>query len=312
MKNIILPKSLKKGDKIAIISPAGAVKKNDLYKTLDLIKSKGYQPVIGKKVYSIFNKGYEYAGNEKERIEDINWAFNDKEIKAVWASRGGYGCQHLLDNIDLKGFKKNPKWYIGYSDNTAVQSFLVKKGYASLHGQTIKTSSFGVSKESYETIFSVLKGNLPKYHVDKNKLNREGKAKGQLVGGNLALIYALLGTKYSYKFKDKILFIEEIGENFYALDRMLMSLELAGVFRQIKGLVVGGMINMGKEKENPNYEHPFDKLAYKIINDRVKKYDFPCLFGFPNGHIFDNKPLIIGANVELKVTTKHAKFKHLK
>lgn len=312
MKKIIYPNSLKKGDKIAIISPAGAVKKNELFKTLDLIRLKGYQSVIGHNVYTKFDKGYEYAGNEQQRLEDLNWALNDKDIKAIWASRGGYGCQHLLKHIDLEGFKKNPKWYIGYSDNTAIQSFLLKKGYASLHGQTIKTSSLGVSKPSYEILFSILEGNLPKYNVNKNKFNREGKAEGQLIGGNLALIYALMGTKYTFKFKDKILFIEEIGENYYALDRMLMSLELAGVFKKIKGLVVGGMIYMGKEKDNPEYHKSYDKLAYKIINDRVKDYDFPCLFGFPNGHIFNNKPLIIGADVKMKVTDNLSKLKYLK
>ncbi len=308
MKKIILPKNLVKGDKIAIISPAGAVDKTDLYKTLDLIKSKGFQPVLGKHINTEYDKkGYAYAGREKQRIKDINWAFNHKDIKAIWASRGGYGCQHLLQHIQLKAFKKNPKWYIGYSDNTAIQSFLLKKGFASIHGQTIKTASFGVSKKSYENIFEILEGNLPKYLVKENKFNKKGKAKGQLIGGNLALIYALMGTKYSFDFKNKILFIEEIGEDFYALDRMLMSLELAGVFKQIKGLIVGGMTYMGKEKTNANYEKPFDDLAYQIINDRIKNYDFPTLFGFPNGHIFDNRPLIIGAEVKMKVSQKQNK-----
>jgi muramoyltetrapeptide carboxypeptidase len=115
---------------------------------------------------------------------------------------------------------------------------------------------------------------------------------------NLALIYALLGTKYSFDFKDKILFIEDIGENFYALDRMIMSLELAGVFNKISGLIVGGMTNMGDEKENQQYEESFDEFAYKLISDRISKYDFPVVFGFPNGHIKDNRPLIIGGNVK--------------
>lgn len=301
MKNIIFPKPLLKGAKIAIISPAGAVQKTAVETTLKLIESNGYEAVFGTHTFEKYENGYNYAGTEKERISDLNWALNAPDISAIWATRGGYGCMHLLEKLDLKEFKKNPKWYIGYSDNTVIHSYLLKKGFASINGQTLKTSSFGVSDESYSDIFKILKGKLPTYKTTENKFNKKGIADGEIVGGNFALIYALLGTKFSFNFKDKILFIEEIGENFYALDRMMMSLELAGVFKKIKGLIIGGMINMGDEKENKNYENSFDEMAYQIISERVSKYNFPTLFGFPNGHIFENRPLIIGANIRLKV-----------
>lgn len=304
MKKMIFPKSLKKGDKIAVISPAGAVDASQLEKGIEMIKSRGFEPVPGEHLYTKFSNGYNYAGTEKERAKDINWAFNDKEIKAIWASRGGYGCQHLLQHLKLKNFTENPKWYIGYSDNTVIQSYLLKKGFVSIHGQTIKTSSFGVTDESYELIFDILKGKAPKYSLKSHQFNRKGNIQGELAGGNLALIYALLGTKYSFDFKDKILFIEDIGENFYALDRMIMSLELAGVFNKIKGLIVGGMTNMGDEKENKSYEESFDEFAYQLISDRISKYNFPAVFAFPNGHIKDNRPLLIGANVKMKVDAK--------
>ena len=304
MKEIIFPQSLKKGDKIALISPAGAVEESQLEKGIKLIESNGYEPVLGKHLYTKYSNGYNYAGTEKERISEINWAFNNEEIGAIWASRGGYGCQHLLRHVQLSKFKKKPKWYIGYSDNTVVQSFLLKNNFASIHGQTIKTSSFGVTDESYDLIFDILKGKKPTYSIAQNELNKVGTAAGTLVGGNLALIYALLGTTYSFNFKDKILFIEDIGENFYALDRMLISLDLAGVFRKIKGLIVGGMTNMGDEKDNKSYEESFDQFAYKIISERVSKYDFPVAFGFPNGHIHDNRPLMIGANITMNVAEK--------
>ncbi|WP_417428083.1 S66 peptidase family protein [Halpernia sp.] len=301
MKNIIFPNSLKKGDKIAIISPAGAVQKKQLESSLTLIELHNYIPVLGKYIFNNFDHGYNYAGTEKERLSDLNWALNAPEVSAVWATRGGYGCQHLLGKIKLNQFKKNPKWYIGYSDNTVIHSYLLKNGFATINGQTLKTSSFGVSAESYDDIFKILKGKFPTYNITKNKFNKTGNCEGELVGGNLALIYALLGTKFSFNFKDKILFIEEIGENFYALDRMMMSLDLAGVFKKIKGLIVGGMINMGKEENNNNYEESFDEMAYQIISERISKYKFPALFGFPNGHIFENKPIIIGSNISLKV-----------
>ncbi|MDP9957623.1 muramoyltetrapeptide carboxypeptidase [Epilithonimonas hungarica] len=304
MQNITFPKPFKKGDKIAIISPAGSVEIPQLDKTLELIKSKGYEPILGENLYTKYQNGYSYAGTEEQRINDINWALNDPDISAIWASRGGYGCQHLVQHLDLKGFKKNPKWYIGYSDNTVIQSYLLKKGFASIHGQTIKTSSFGVTEESYELIFDILKGKKLNYKIDSNPNNRVGETSGILIGGNLALVYALLGTQYSFDFADKILFIEDIGENFYALDRMIMSLELAGIFKKIKGLIVGGMTNMGKENENKEYEESFDSFTYQLIADRVSKYDFPTVFTFPNGHIFDNRPLIIGSEINLKVGKK--------
>ena len=296
----IFPKPLKKGDKIAIISPAGAVEPAHLEKGIQLIKSKGFEPVLGENLYTKYSNGYNYAGTEEQRTKDINWAFNDSEISAIWASRGGYGCQHLIENLNLKGFTKNPKWYIGYSDNTVIQSYLLKKGFASIHGQTIKTSSFGVTDESYDLTFNILKGKPLKYTLKSNQFNKDGNVDGELVGGNLALVYALLGTKYSFDFKDKILFIEDIGENFYALDRMIMSLELAGVFTKIKGLIIGGMTNMGDEKENKQYEESFDEFAYKLISERILKYQFPTVFAFPNGHIHNNIPLILGAEVSLK------------
>ncbi|MBU8883773.1 LD-carboxypeptidase [Flavobacteriaceae bacterium JJC] len=304
MKEIIFPKSLKKGDRIAIISPAGAVEESQLEKGLKLIQAKGYEPVLGKHLYTRYSNGYTYAGTEKERISDMNWALEHEEISAIWASRGGYGCQHLLRHLSLSKFRKNPKWYIGYSDNTVIQSFLLKNNFASIHAQTVKTSSFGVTDESYDLTFDILKGKFPKYSITNHEFNKSGNAEGILIGGNLALVYALLGTPYSFNFRDKILFIEDIGENFYALDRMLMSLDLAGVFGEIKGLIIGGMTNMGDEKENKNYEESFDGFSYKIISQRLSKYDFPTVFGFPNGHIFDNRPLIIGAEVSVKVGEK--------
>ena len=302
MNSIIFPDSLKKGDRIAVISPAGSVEEAQLETGLNLIRVKGYEPVVGKHLYTKFSKGYSYAGTEAERISDMNWALNDADISAVWASRGGYGCQHLLGNLKLSEFKKRPKWYIGYSDNTVIQSYLLKNNFASIHGQTIKTSGFGVTPEGYDLTFDILKGKFPKYSIQNNPFNKSGTVEGELVGGNLALIYALLATKYSFDFKDKILFIEDIGEKFYALDRMIMSLELAGVFRKIKGLIVGGMTLMEDEKENMNYEESFDEFSYQLIAERISKYDFPVIFGFPNGHIYDNRPLIIGAKISMAVS----------
>ena len=304
MKTVQFPKSLQKGEKIAIISPAGSVEDSQLEAGLKLIEKAGFEAVPGKNLYTKYSHGFAYAGTEKERISDLNWALNNEEISAIWASRGGYGCQHLLRHVKLSKFRKNPKWYIGYSDNTVIQSYLLKNNFASISGQTIKTSSFGASPESYDLTFDLLKGKFPEFQITTHPLNKKGNVSGTLVGGNLALIYALLGTPYSFNFNDNILFIEDIGENYYALDRMLMSVDLAGVFRKISGLIIGGMTNMGDEKENKNYEESFDEFAYQIISERISNYDFPTIFGFPNGHIFDNRPIIIGGNVSINIGKK--------
>lgn len=303
-------KKLSKGSRIAIVSPAGSVEYDDVLKTKKLIESEGYEVVFGSHCFGKYEIGYSYSGTIQERIFDLNWAFQDSEIDAVWASRGGYGCQQLLPYLDSSIFKKNPKWYIGYSDNTVIQSFLLKEGIASIHGQTLKTSSFGVDKKSFSKIFQILRGEKLCYNIESSVFNQFGKAEGVLIGGNLSLIYALLGTSYRYYFQDKILFIEEIGEHFYALDRMLTSLQLAGVFSQIKGLVVGGMTMM-EDKKNLNYSHSFDDLAYQIIFQKIKNYDFPMLFSFPNGHIHSNFPLIIGGKIELSVSENFSQLKFI-
>ena len=296
-----IPSPLNPGDMIAILSPAGSVQESQLASTLALIESQGYQTILTHHALGICDQGYSYSGTEEERTNDLNWALNNRDIKAIWATRGGYGCQHLLQKISLEIFDRYPKWYIGYSDNTVIQSFLLKNGFASIHGQTIKTSSFGVSDESYQDIFTILKGEKLKYSLDSHPLNKPGRTVGQLVGGNLALVSAMLSSKYSFPFQYSILFIEDIGENYYALDRMLMNLELAGVFQKIEGLIVGGMTNMGNENDNPNYDSSFDEKAYEIIAHRIKKYRFPTHFGFPNGHIFNNRPLIVGKTMKFEV-----------
>ncbi len=303
MKEILFPQKIKNGATIAVITPAGAIEQGQLDKTLEIINNKGYKSVLGPNVYLKYSNGYNYGGTPEERLQDLQWAL-DGDFDAIWTTRGGYGCAQLVQHINLKKFSKKPKYLIGYSDVTVLQSFLLKNGFASVHGQSIKTSSQGVSEQSYDGIFSILEGKKPKYELEHNPFNKKGKVTSQLVGGNLAMIYSIMGSKYSFDFKDKILFIEDIGEQFYALDRMLMNLELNDVFKKINGLIIGGMTNMGDEKSNENYEAPFDNQAYEIIAQKLEKYDFPVIYGMPNGHIFDNQPLIIGSEVEINVKDK--------
>ncbi|NAW50854.1 LD-carboxypeptidase [Elizabethkingia argentiflava] len=300
MKEVIIPQLIKKKSSIAVITPAGRVEKGQLDKSLEIISSKGYNPILGPHVYSQYTQGYDYGGTVQERLSDLQWAL-DGDFDAIWTTRGGYGCAQLLPYINLEKFRKKVKYLIGYSDATVLQSFLLKQGFASIHGQSIKTASFGVSEETYNLLFDILEGEIPQYTLENNGFNKKGKAKAPLIGGNLAMIYSIMGSPYSYDFKNKILFIEDISEQFYALDRMLMNLELNGVFRKIKGLIVGGMTRMGNQETNKNYTQAFDPLAYEIIDQKLSAYDFPVIYGMPNGHIFDNQPLIIGRQVEIIV-----------
>lgn len=300
MTQAIFPPKIKNNAKIAVITPAGAIEKGQLDATLALIEAQGFRPVLGENVYAQYKKGYNYGGSPAERLQDLQWAL-DGDFGAIWTTRGGYGCIQLLKEISLKEFRKQPKYLIGYSDVTVLQSYLLNQGFASIHGQSIKTSSFGVAEESYQGILNILKGEKPNYEIPAWDYNRQGKAKGQLVGGNLAMLYSTLGSPFSFNFKDKILFIEEVGEDYYALDRMLMNLENNDVFKHINGLIVGGMTAMGDKDKNENYKNPFDPLAYQLIAEKTAHYDFPIAFGMPNGHIYNNQPLILGAEISLEV-----------
>lgn len=297
---VLAPQNLKTAKRIAVITPAGAVEIGQLDSTLLLLQERGFTVSLGPHVYSKFEDGYNYAGNAQERLEDLQWAL-DGNFDVIWTTRGGYGSVQLLQNIDLRKFRKRPKLLIGYSDVTVLQSFLFKKGFGSIHGQSIKTASFGVDQKAYEKIFDILNGKMPSYTFQSNAKNRKGNVTGILVGGNLAMLYSIMGSRFSYDYSDKILFIEDVGEQYYAIDRMLMAFEICGVFKKIKGLIVGGMTRLGEENSNTSYHEPFDPLAYKIVAERVEKYRFPVAFGMPNGHIFENFPLVIGNEVTLTV-----------
>lgn len=305
-KPIKYPEFLQPDDLIAVLSPAGAAPEKDCEETISLLKKRGYRVKVMPHAYDSYSDGYTYSGTEKNRLKDLQQALKNEEVKAIWTTRGGYGCMHLLDKIDW-GKRKDIPWIIGYSDVTALQAALLReKNVASLHAQSLRKASFGIHPDAYEAVFCALEGEFPNFEFTGNAHNRSGKARGQLIGGNLSLIYALLASdKFGFKFKDRILFIEEIGEALYSLDRMLTALELAGVFEKIGGLIIGGMSQMGEEKSK-DYAESFSEEAYACISKKVAKYDFPVAYAFPNGHIYDNFPLVIGAETELSVQKKHA------
>ena len=296
------PKSLQKGDKIAIVATARKASKEDLKPAIDLLKKWGLQPVIGS---SIGLEDHQFAGSDEQRAKDLQQQLNDPEIKAIWCAKGGYGTVRILDLLDFSAFKKNPKWIIGYSDVTALHSHINNFSIASLHAQMclgVETKS----EASRETLKKILFGEELNYQFSPSKLNKKGIAEGELVGGNLSVLYSLCGSNSAINTNGKILFLEDLDEYLYHVDRMMQNLKRNGMLEHLAGLVIGGMSDM-----NDN-TIPFGKTAEEIIAETVAEYDYPIAFNFPAGHIEDNQALIFGRNIKLKVTDRGSKLNYLK
>jgi muramoyltetrapeptide carboxypeptidase len=233
-----------------------------------------------------------YAGTVAERLQDCQQALDDPKIKAILCSRGGYGCIHLLDQLDLTAFNLHPKWLIGYSDITLLHTQLQRNGFASIHGGMAK--QLNVDNEARTSLQALLFGQLPIYQLDPHPLNRFGQRSGILFGGNLTLLMSLRGTPYEYIPSGGILFIEDTGEKPYVIDRYLHALQLGGILDRINGLIIGHFTD---------YEEDPLMLAsvYELIAQVTSRYTFPVCFQFPVGHMDDNRPLITGSLVQLTV-----------
>ena len=303
---MIQPPSLQKGDKIAIVAPAKRMLPGELDEAIQLIKDWGFIPVLGNNIYKQFDLGYLYAGTDEERAEDFQWALNDLDIKAIWCARGGYGCVKIIDLLDFNQFMKNPKWIIGYSDITVFHNHINQLGYQTIHGVTAKKlADTDYHSDSYPSLYKCLIGDKLNYTVpSQNLYNKIGSAEGELIGGNLSIVYSLLGSESALQPEGKILFLEDWFENWYAVDRMLMNLKRNGIFDQISGLILGSFTHMDTEEENPeNYNHPYDSKTYEIIHQLTKDLNIPVGYEFPAGHTGHNLSLKMGDKVQLKVDT---------
>jgi len=303
---MIQPSYLKKGDKIAIVAPAKRMVKGELNEALALIESWGFEAVLGKNIYQSYDLGYIYAGTDEQRTEDFQWALDDSEIKAIWCARGGYGSVKIIDELNFEQFKQNPKWIIGYSDITVFHNHINASGYQTIHGVTAKKLADTVyHQDSYPSLYHALVGDAINYEIEtSHPFNHLGEAKGELIGGNLSIIYSLLGSQSAINPKNKILFLEDWFENWYAVDRMFMNLKRNGIFDQISGLILGNFTHMDTLEENANnYNHPYDPKTYEVIHQIVKKYNVPIAFEFPAGHTGFNLALKMGEKVHLKVGT---------
>jgi muramoyltetrapeptide carboxypeptidase len=288
---MVLPSYLNKGDTVAIIATARKVSKEEIQPAVAFFESYGLSVVLGK---NLFESSNQYAGNDTQRTEDLQWALNDKTIKAIIIARGGYGSVRTIEQIDFTEFKKHPKWMVGYSDVTVLHNAIHKIGVATLHATM--PLNFTKNEEATKSMVDALFGKLIQVETEENYSNISGTAKGQLVGGNLSLIYSLSGTPFDIDTTNKILFIEDLDEYLYHIDRMMMQLKLSGKLKKLKGLIVGGMTDM---KDNAI---PFGKFPEDIILDAVKEYNYPVCFDFPAGHIDRNLAMYFGREVELTVS----------
>lgn len=291
------PPSLQKGDTIAIVATARKNIDDNLKPAIDLLHSWGLEVVIGK---SIGLDKDQLAGTDEERAADFQQQLDNPNIKAIWCVRGGYGTVRMIDLLDFKKFKKSPKWIIGFSDVTVIHSYINNLNIATIHGAMPITVA-KASVESIESLRKSLFGESLNYEIPFDATNRLGNAKGEIVGGNLSILYSLMGSNAQIDCKGKILFIEDLDEYLYHIDRMMMSLKRCGCFDNLNGLIVGTMTKM---KDN---DIPWGKNANEIIADVTKGYLFPILYNFPAGHFRDNRALIFGKQVSLELNQETSK-----
>ena len=295
------PTYLRKGDTVAITCPAKKLPRN-INDAVRLIESWGLNVVLGETVFAEDNQ---YAGDDELRSKDFQRFLDDPNVKAIFAARGGYGTIRIIDKINFESFAQQPKWIIGFSDITVLHSHI----YAlfkvqTIHGQMPLTIPDG-TKPSLETLRKALFNESFDYQYESLAVNKTGEATGILIGGNLTLLIAMMGSVSDIDYHGKILFLEDVGEYLYSIDRMMWILKRSGKLSQIKGLIIGSFTEL---KDN---EIAFGKTANEIISEHVSGYSYPVCFDFPAGHIEDNHALILGKTVNLKAVQQKVHLTYL-
>jgi muramoyltetrapeptide carboxypeptidase len=288
------PPFLKTGDLVSIVSPSGKIQPEVITNAISWLNSWGLEVTLGK---NCLNNWHNFAGTDEERLHDLQTAMDDPEIKAVFCSRGGYGMIRLIDNLYFDEFIKNPKWIVGFSDATFLHSCLNNMlGFASIHGpMPVKFPPFESGSDSMSSLKKILFGEHNQYSIASNKLNIPGKAEGILTGGNLSALTNLNGSRSDFDPAEKILFLEDIDEYLYQIDRMLWALERSHNLSQLNGLIVGQFTSL---KDN---DIPFGISLQQMFLQHFEKYGFPVCFDFPGGHDSTNKALILGSQVLMDI-----------
>ena len=298
---MITPPFLTRGDVVGIVAPARKVSASELKPAIEFLEMNGFRVALGK---NIFAKDNQFAGTDEQRAADFQTFLDDPDIKAILCARGGYGSVRIIDRLDFSGFVQSPKWICGYSDVTVFHSHLHQFGYATLHGTmpiNIKEEDF--YSPSNTSLVRGLTGKSLAYTVPAQPLNRTGEAHGVMVGGNLSILYSLLASSSDINTDGKILFIEDLDEYLYHIDRMMMARKRSGKLAKLAGLVVGGMSDMNDNAIS------FGHTAEEIIARVTEEYDYPVCYGFPAGHIEENMALRLGTEAVLAVTERQTILK---
>lgn len=301
MPQKISPPFLKPGDTVGIIAPASAVSYEDLVPGIAILKELGLKVLEGKTLRSSFNQ---FAATDEERLADFQHMLDNPQVNAIIAARGGYGCSRIIDQLDFSEFVKNPKWIVGFSDLTVILSRTQLLGYQSIHAPMIKSMMLYGADVARQTLINLLFGELPAYEIEGNEMNRSGIASGEVTGGNLCLLAHLTGSDTQVNTSGKILFIEDVNEYLYNLDRMMLQLKRSGQLSSLAGLIVGQFSDV-KDNAAP----VFGKSIYEIIEEHVSAYDYPVCYNFPVGHVDDNRPMLTGAYAELEVSKNKVSLK---
>jgi muramoyltetrapeptide carboxypeptidase len=292
---IIVPPYLKKGSTVAITCPAGYMSYQNAQTAITVLQQQGYNVIVGKTLGN--DNGTYFSATDDERLSELQAMLDAKNVDAILCGRGGYGISRIIDAIDWKWFKKNPKWIIGFSDVTVLHSCLYQKvKVASIHAPMCAAFNDDKYEDKYvQSLLQVIKGKRISYSAPLHVLNRKGKATGVLVGGNVSLLAHQTGSNTQLQTKGNILVLEEIGEQVYNVDRMMLNLKRSGQLANLAGLIIGTF------SDGNNTTRPFGKTEYELIMEHVAEYDYPVCFGFPIGHTDENYAVKLGVAYTLTV-----------
>lgn len=292
MKNeIVFPAPLKKGDKIAICSPAGPVKPEVVEDAVKVLIDQGWKVEV--MPHALGKNGY-LSGTADERFNDMKAAFADPEVRAILCARGGYGVVHIMDRLNALPIENDPKWVIGFSDISALHALMARKGIASIHASMCAHIKEGADDPDNRDLFAILRGERPAHVFDSHSLDRQGIATGVLRGGNLAVLAELINTPYDLLRPDSILFIEDVAEPVYKIERIIYQLRLSGLLEKTRGMIIGQFTDYKPDSNHADME--------SMIRDAIAGYDFPVAYNVPIGHVDHNIPVIESATVTLKVS----------
>lgn len=298
--SLIAPPYLKKGDTVAIIAMASKLERKSIEAAVEAMENWGLNVIIGE---SVGASNYDFAGSDEVRLRDFQEMLDDKNVRAIFSARGGYGSSRIIDQVNFAKFMSHPKWIIGFSDITAVHGKIQNFGFQSIHGPMPKTMLWDAQSDKY--LEGILFGKKVKYICEANKLNRIGEGQGQIIGGNLALLAHNIGSSSDLDFAGKILFIEDIGEYLYNIDRLMVQLKRAEKLANLAGLIVGQFSDV---KEN---DEPFGKTVYEIIAEHVSGENYPVAYDFPIGHTNENWAVRCGEVMSFSVKNKVVKLRSI-